>query len=53
MGNDVSQDVFGSDGNAVTLFSRDGQESWPRQSKTEIASRLADRIADHFEAKTR
>lgn len=53
VGNDVSQDVFGSDGNAVTLFSRDGQESWPRQSKTEIASRLADRIADHFEAKTR
>lgn len=49
VGNDVSGDVFGADGNAVTLFTRDGAaESWPRQSKVEVARRLAARIADHF-----
>jgi len=49
VGNDVSDDVFGADGNAVTLFTRDGAaESWPRQSKAEVARKLAARIADHF-----
>ncbi|WP_291832962.1 bifunctional phosphopantothenoylcysteine decarboxylase/phosphopantothenate--cysteine ligase CoaBC [Brevundimonas sp.] len=49
VGNDVSDDVFGADGNAVTLFTRDGAaESWPRQSKTEVARKLAARIADQF-----
>ena len=50
VGNDVSGEVFGSDGNAVTLFTRDGAELWPRQSKTEVARKLAVRIADHFKA---
>ncbi|WP_296177385.1 bifunctional phosphopantothenoylcysteine decarboxylase/phosphopantothenate--cysteine ligase CoaBC [uncultured Brevundimonas sp.] len=50
VGNDVSGEVFGSDGNAVTLFTRDGAEPWPRQSKTEVARKLAARIADHFKA---
>jgi len=51
VGNDVSDDVFGADGNAVTLFTRDGAaESWPRQSKTEVARKLAARIADQFKA---
>lgn len=51
VGNDVSDDVFGADGNTVTLFIRDGEaESWPRQSKTEVARKLAARIADHFKA---
>ncbi|MES2833612.1 MAG: bifunctional phosphopantothenoylcysteine decarboxylase/phosphopantothenate--cysteine ligase CoaBC [Pseudomonadota bacterium] len=48
VGNDVSDDVFGADGNAVTLFTRDGADVWPRQSKTEVARKLAARIADHF-----
>ena len=49
VGNDVSDDVFGSDGNAVTLFTRDGAaESWPRQSKAAVAEKLAAKIADHF-----
>ena len=49
VGNDVSDDVFGADGNSVTLFTRDGAaESWPRQSKAEVARKLAARIADHF-----
>ncbi len=51
VGNDVSDDVFGADGNAVTLFTKDGEaEVWPRQSKTEVARKLAARIADHFKA---
>jgi phosphopantothenoylcysteine decarboxylase/phosphopantothenate--cysteine ligase len=51
VGNDVSGDVFGADGNTVTLFTRDGRaDSWPRQSKTEVARKLAARIADHFKA---
>ncbi|CAN5217324.1 bifunctional phosphopantothenoylcysteine decarboxylase/phosphopantothenate--cysteine ligase CoaBC [soil metagenome] len=48
VGNDVSADVFGSDGNTVLLVTGAGTEAWPRQSKTEIARKLADRIADHF-----
>lgn len=51
VGNDVSGEVFGADANAVTLFTRDGgAEPWPRQSKAEVARRLAARIADHFKA---
>lgn len=50
VGNDVSDEVFGSDGNAVTLFTQGGAEPWPRQSKTEVARKLALRIADHFKA---
>lgn len=50
VGNDVSDEVFGADGNAVTLFTRDGADSWPRQSKTEVARKLAARIAEHFKA---
>ncbi len=49
VGNDVSDDVFGSDGNAVLLVTREGTESWPRQPKTAIARALAARIADHFQ----
>ncbi|WP_292054857.1 MULTISPECIES: bifunctional phosphopantothenoylcysteine decarboxylase/phosphopantothenate--cysteine ligase CoaBC [unclassified Brevundimonas] len=52
VGNDVRTDVFGSDANSVTLFTRDGSESWPRQSKTEIAKHLAHRIVEFFEANT-
>ena len=48
VGNDVSDDVFGADGNAVLLVTGAGVESWPRQSKTAIARQLAARIADHF-----
>ncbi|WP_439470413.1 bifunctional phosphopantothenoylcysteine decarboxylase/phosphopantothenate--cysteine ligase CoaBC [Brevundimonas sp.] len=51
VGNDVSDDVFGADGNTVTLFTKDGgAESWPRQSKTEVARKIAARIAEHFKA---
>jgi phosphopantothenoylcysteine decarboxylase/phosphopantothenate--cysteine ligase len=44
--NDVSDAVFGADGNAVILMTRDGAETWPRQPKTAVAKALADRIAE-------
>ena len=50
VGNDVSDEVFGSDGNAVLLVTAKGAEAWPRQSKTAVAAALADRIADHFKS---
>ena len=51
VGNDVSGEVFGGDANTVTLFTRDGgAEGWPRQSKAEVARKLAARIADQFKA---
>lgn len=52
VGNDVSDDVFGAEGNQVILFTRDGQaEPWPRQSKTEVARQLADRVVRYFETR--
>jgi phosphopantothenoylcysteine decarboxylase / phosphopantothenate---cysteine ligase len=46
VGNDVSDEVFGSDGNAVTLITKGGAEAWPRQSKAAVARALAARIAE-------
>ena len=48
VGNDVSEDVFGSDGNGVTLVTADGAETWPRQSKVAIARALVARIVEHL-----
>jgi phosphopantothenoylcysteine decarboxylase/phosphopantothenate--cysteine ligase len=44
--NDVSGDVMGGDANAVHLVTAAGVESWPRAAKTDVAARLAERIAD-------
>lgn len=48
--NDVSHEhgVMGGDSNTVHLVSKSGVEDWPRLTKTEVASRLARRIAAHF-----
>lgn len=45
--NDVSPGTgtFGGDDNTVHLVSADTVEDWPRMTKAEVASRLADRIA--------
>ena len=51
VGNDVSGHVFGADGNTVLLVTKDGADAWPRLTKTEVAARLADRIADQFSPK--
>ncbi|WP_374637230.1 bifunctional phosphopantothenoylcysteine decarboxylase/phosphopantothenate--cysteine ligase CoaBC, partial [Paracoccus sp. (in: a-proteobacteria)] len=48
LANDVTPatGIMGGTENAVTLISDAGAESWPRLSKTEVARRLALRIAD-------
>jgi phosphopantothenoylcysteine decarboxylase / phosphopantothenate---cysteine ligase len=45
--NDVSADgIMGGDENEVLLVSPQGTDHWPRASKTEVARRLAERIAE-------
>ena len=48
--NDVSPETGIMDGseNAITLITKAGAESWPRLPKTDVAQRLAQRIADMF-----
>lgn len=48
--NDVSaaSGVMGGDHNSVHIVTRYGHEDWPRAAKTEVARRLAHKIADHF-----
>jgi len=50
--NDVSPSTgtFGGDANTVHLVHADGVEDWPRLSKTEVAQRLAERIAAALKA---
>ena len=45
--NDVSPEtgIMGGDENAVTVIDANGAETWPRASKTDVARRLADRVA--------
>ena len=38
--------IMGGDENAVTLITSAGAENWPRMSKTAVAERLAQRIAE-------
>jgi phosphopantothenoylcysteine decarboxylase/phosphopantothenate--cysteine ligase len=46
--NDVRPEtcIMGGSENAVTLVTAEGAEEWPRASKTQVARRLAARIAD-------
>ncbi len=46
--NDVRPEtgIMGGTENAVTLITPEGAEAWPRATKTEVARRLAERIAD-------
>ncbi len=44
--NDVSEGVFGADSTHVHLIDAGGAEDWGAASKTEVAARLAQRIAD-------
>ncbi len=44
--NDVSGDVMGGDDNQVLLITADGTERWEKAAKSDIARRLAARIAD-------
>ena len=49
--NDVSAatGTFGGDANTVHLIDAGGAETWPRLPKDDVARRLAQRIADHFQ----
>ncbi|KPQ07409.1 MAG: phosphopantothenoylcysteine decarboxylase / phosphopantothenate--cysteine ligase [Rhodobacteraceae bacterium HLUCCA12] len=51
--NDVSPatGIMGGAENAVHLITADGAEAWPRLPKSEVAARLAGRIADHLNGK--
>jgi phosphopantothenoylcysteine decarboxylase/phosphopantothenate--cysteine ligase len=44
--NDVSGDVMGGESNTVHLVTAEGVEQWQLLPKSEVARRLADRIAD-------
>jgi phosphopantothenoylcysteine decarboxylase / phosphopantothenate---cysteine ligase len=48
--NDVSPatGTFGGDTNTVHLITADGAEDWPAMAKTDVAARLAERIAAHY-----
>ncbi|MCM0020617.1 MAG: bifunctional phosphopantothenoylcysteine decarboxylase/phosphopantothenate--cysteine ligase CoaBC [Tagaea sp.] len=50
LANDVSigTDTFGGDANSVHLIDATSVESWDRQSKDDVARRLASRIAAHL-----
>ena len=50
LANDVSPaaGAFGGDDNRIHLIDGDGEESWPRLDKREIAERIAERIARWF-----
>jgi len=54
MANDVSEETgtFGGDDNTVHLVTRSFVQSWPKQSKTDVAQHLAQHIADHFAKST-
>jgi len=49
--NDVSPatGIMGGQENAVVLISDEGAEEWPRMPKSQVAQRLAERIAQAFE----
>jgi len=40
--------IMGGDRNRVRIVSKDGVEDWPDLSKTEVAERLAQRIAERM-----
>jgi phosphopantothenoylcysteine decarboxylase/phosphopantothenate--cysteine ligase len=44
--NDVSGDVMGGHRNRVHLVTEDGIDDWPEDSKTEVARRLVEKIAE-------
>ena len=50
--NDVSPatGTFGGDDNTVHLVTAEGVDDWPALAKTDVAARLAERIAQHFQS---
>ena len=52
VGNDVVADPMGGADNKVVLATAAGVEHWERMSKTQVARRLADRIAQELKPTT-
>ncbi len=50
LANDVSTAVFGADDNEVLVISAEGEETWKRQSKADIAAKIVEKIVHHFSA---
>lgn len=51
LANDISEPgVMGGDENRVVLFSESAVEPWERSTKTVVADRLADKIANYFQS---
>jgi phosphopantothenoylcysteine decarboxylase/phosphopantothenate--cysteine ligase len=52
LANDVSSDTgtFGGNENTIHLIDASGVEDWPRMSKIDVAERIAQRVAETFEA---
>ena len=52
LANDVSSatGTFGGDDNTIHLIDEAGVEDWPRMSKAAVAERIAERVAETFEA---
>ena len=52
LANDVSSatGTFGGDDNTIHLIDEAGVEDWPRMSKVAVAERIAERVAETFEA---
>ncbi len=50
LANDISSHtgVLGGEMNTVHFITDNNQESWPKSAKTKIATRLAEKIADHI-----
>lgn len=48
--NDVSGDVMGGLENEIALITQGGVDRWPRMAKEAVSARLADRIAEAFDA---
>lgn len=46
--NDVSGDVMGGANNQVSLITKEGIENWPLLSKSDVARKIAARVADAF-----
>lgn len=46
--NDISKNIFGADENSVMFVTNKGSETWPRQSKKNIAAKLTDYIVEQF-----
>ena len=47
--NGIGESVMGGDRNQVHLITAEAQEHWPEMSKAEVARRLVQRIAQHFQ----